>query len=45
VGEGMPVSKEPGKKGNLVVAFDVVFPRQLSDAQKGKLRELLPATV
>jgi DnaJ family protein B protein 4 len=42
-GEGMPISKEPGKKGNLVVAFDVAFPKGLGEDQKAKLREILPA--
>lgn len=29
-GEGMPISKSPGERGNLVVTFDVEFPSQLS---------------
>ena len=41
-GEGMPISKEPGTKGDLVVTFDVNFPR-LNDDQKAKMREILPA--
>lgn len=41
-GEGMPLSKEPGKKGDLVVEFEVTFPR-LDDAQKAELKKLLPA--
>eukprot|EP00878_Enallax_costatus_P006617 GHUV01006935.1.p1 GENE.GHUV01006935.1~~GHUV01006935.1.p1 ORF type:complete len:225 (+),score=43.10 GHUV01006935.1:32-676(+) len=41
-GEGMPISKSPGSKGNLVIKFDVVFPRQLSSSQKEQLRSLLP---
>lgn len=40
-GEGMPISKAPGTKGDLVVKFDVVFPRQLSDMQKQQLRQIL----
>lgn len=41
-GEGMPISKEPGRKGDLVVEFDVQFPA-LSDDQKAKLKGILPA--
>jgi DnaJ family protein B protein 4 len=42
-GEGMPISKEPGRKGDLHVEFEVVFPRQLSQQQKEQLRHILPA--
>ena len=41
--EGMPISKTPGSKGNLRIKFEVLFPRQLSDAQKEVLRQALPA--
>ncbi|GBF97350.1 hypothetical protein Rsub_10997 [Raphidocelis subcapitata] len=44
-GEGMPISKEPGKKGNLVVSIDVAYPRQLTPQQKEQLKGILPATV
>ena len=40
-GEGMPISKEPGKRGNLRVTFDIKFPTHLSDKQKGLLRDAL----
>lgn len=40
-GEGMPISKEPGKKGDLVIKFNIIFPKYLSQDQKQKLRELL----
>ena len=40
-GEGMPVSKEPGKKGDLVLKFHVVFPAYVSDSKKAQLRALL----
>ncbi|KAF7124843.1 hypothetical protein RHSIM_Rhsim12G0056300 [Rhododendron simsii] len=39
--EGMPVSKEPGKKGNLRIKFDVKFPSSLSEEQKFDLRRVL----
>lgn len=40
-GEGMPVSKYPGTKGDLIVTFDIVYPRQLSEQQKAQLRQIL----
>lgn len=40
-GKGMPVSKAPGTYGNLIIKFDVVFPRALSADQKAQLRALL----
>ncbi|KAL8161540.1 hypothetical protein V2J09_013029 [Rumex salicifolius] len=39
--EGMPISKEPHKRGNLRIKFDVKFPRKLSDEQKSDLRRIL----
>jgi DnaJ-class molecular chaperone len=44
-GEGMPISKEPGKRGNLVVSIEAAFPRSLTAAQKAALKEALPATL
>eukprot|EP00879_Flechtneria_rotunda_P029304 GHRR01031648.1.p1 GENE.GHRR01031648.1~~GHRR01031648.1.p1 ORF type:complete len:152 (-),score=38.88 GHRR01031648.1:294-749(-) len=43
VGEGMPISKEAGKKGDLHVKYDVVFPTRLTEQQKEQLRTVLPA--
>ncbi|KAJ3356160.1 hypothetical protein HDU83_001739 [Entophlyctis luteolus] len=40
-GEGMPISKSPGSKGNLIVAVAVRFPTGLGDAQKREIRRLL----
>jgi DnaJ family protein B protein 4 len=40
-GEGMPVSKTPGTKGDLRIKFEISFPRQLSGEQKQQLRGLL----
>ena len=40
----MPVTKEPGTFGNLVVKFDVRFPRTLSESAKAALRTALPAS-
>lgn len=39
--EGMPMSKHPGKKGDLIITFEVVFPRKLSEAQKTQLKQIL----
>lgn len=40
-GEGMPISKQPGKKGDLHVKFNVTFPSQLSEDKKRQLRAAL----
>ncbi|XP_057949193.1 uncharacterized protein LOC131144511 [Malania oleifera] len=39
--EGMPISKEPRKKGNLRIKFDVKFPSRLTGDQKSDLRRVL----
>ncbi|XP_061991587.1 uncharacterized protein LOC133709754 [Rosa rugosa] len=39
--EGMPISKDPTKKGNLRIKFDVVFPSKLSAQQRSDLRRVL----
>ncbi|XP_027362361.1 dnaJ homolog subfamily B member 1-like [Abrus precatorius] len=39
--EGMPITKEPGKKGNLRIKFGVVFPPNLTTQQKYDLRRIL----
>lgn len=40
-GRGMPSSKNPEHFGNLVLTFDVEWPRQLSDDQKEAVREAM----
>ncbi len=40
-GEGMPVSKAPGSRGDLIIQFQVEFPRRLDDTVKQQLRALL----
>ncbi|KAF9083876.1 hypothetical protein BGX23_011063 [Mortierella sp. AD031] len=40
-GEGMPISKKPGEKGDLIVKFVVKFPTQLTPAQKEGLKKIL----
>jgi DnaJ family protein B protein 4 len=39
--EGMPIAKEPGKRGNLRIKFDIKFPTRLTDEQKSGIRKLL----
>ncbi|OIW06278.1 hypothetical protein TanjilG_19716 [Lupinus angustifolius] len=39
--EGMPISKEPGKKGNLRIKLDVKYPSRLTAEQKSDLRRVL----
>jgi len=41
-GEGMPNSKNPSRRGNLILTFDIQFPSYLSDDQKQKLASILP---
>lgn len=42
--EGMPISKETGKKGNLRIKFDVMFPSRLTTQQKNELKRILGNT-
>ncbi|XP_074381151.1 uncharacterized protein LOC141722643 isoform X2 [Apium graveolens] len=39
--EGMPISKEPGKRGNLRIKFSIKFPTSLTIEQKSDLRRIL----
>ncbi|XP_058777241.1 uncharacterized protein LOC131651599 [Vicia villosa] len=39
--EGMPLAKEPGKRGNLRIKFDVEFPSNLTSQQKHDVRRIL----
>ncbi|CAL9129210.1 unnamed protein product [Musa textilis] len=41
--EGMPIAKEPGKKGNLIIKFDVKFPSRLTPQQQADIRRVLRA--
>eukprot|EP00270_Netrium_digitus_P018394 TRINITY_DN6985_c0_g1_i2.p1 TRINITY_DN6985_c0_g1~~TRINITY_DN6985_c0_g1_i2.p1 ORF type:complete len:373 (-),score=91.68 TRINITY_DN6985_c0_g1_i2:254-1372(-) len=43
-GEGMPIGKEPGKKGNLRIKFDVKFPTRLTPEQKAGIRQIFGRT-
>ncbi|GMJ13145.1 hypothetical protein like AT1G59725 [Hibiscus trionum] len=39
--EGMPISKEPSKKGQLKIKFDITFPSRLNAEQKSDLKRAL----
>lgn len=40
-GEGMPISKKPGTKGDLIVKFHILFPKYLNGVKRTKIREIL----
>lgn len=44
IGEGLPLPKQPSKRGDLIVEFDVKFPTQLNKATKDILRDCLPVS-
>ena len=41
-GQGMPISKHPGQRGDLVVGFDIQFPAVLNKEQKQELQKTVP---
>jgi len=41
-GQGMPISKRPGSRGDFIVEIKVKFPTTLTTAQKQKIKEALP---
>lgn len=41
-GEGLPLSKNPSHRGDLVVEFDIVFPNSIPQAAKDKLKDCIP---
>ncbi|KAI4366601.1 hypothetical protein MLD38_022461 [Melastoma candidum] len=41
VGQGMPISKEKGQRGNLKVVFLVEFPKELTDEQRKEVKCIL----
>uniref|UniRef100_A0A7S2V156 J domain-containing protein n=1 Tax=Fibrocapsa japonica TaxID=94617 RepID=A0A7S2V156_9STRA len=45
VGEGMPLSKKVGQRGELIIRFKILFPRYLPEEKKAKLRQLLAGEV
>ncbi|KAL6988197.1 hypothetical protein U1Q18_013944 [Sarracenia purpurea var. burkii] len=42
--EGMPIPKDPTKKGNLRIKFNPKFPIRLTAEQKAGLKKLLPSS-
>jgi DnaJ family protein B protein 4 len=40
-GEGMPITKEPSRKGNLRIKFQIKFPTSLTCDQKAGIQQLL----
>ncbi|KAJ1396172.1 HSP40/DnaJ peptide-binding [Sesbania bispinosa] len=43
-GEGMPIPKEPSKKGNLRIKFNIKFPSRLTSEQKTGVKRLLTSS-
>lgn len=43
-GEGLPLPKQPTRRGDLLVEFDIQFPDRISDAAKRTLADTLPRT-
>lgn len=41
-GLGMPISKKPGERGDLVVKVNVRFPTSLTSSEKESLKKILP---
>lgn len=41
-GRGLPYPKEPSRRGDLIVSFDIKFPDSVSPSLRNKLAELLP---
>jgi len=42
-GEGMPITKTPGQRGNIIISFNIQFPPSLSPQQKEALSRALPS--
>lgn len=40
-GRGMPVSRQPGKRGDLLVNYNITFPNTISDSDKKQLANIL----
>lgn len=41
-GKGLPFPKEPSRRGDLLIAFDIKFPENLTQSAKSILSDLLP---
>lgn len=42
-GEGLPFPKQPNKRGDLIVEFDIQFPETLPRNVRDRIGEILPA--
>ena len=42
VGKGLPLPKDPGRRGDLIINFDIVFPERLSSTTREVFRSHLP---
>ena len=42
-GYGLPLPKDPSRKGDMLVAFDIKFPEKLSASEKELLGDVLAA--
>jgi len=40
-GEGMPISKKSGTKGDLIIRFHILFPKYLNGTKRTKIKEIL----
>jgi len=43
-GEGLPLSNQPHRKGDLIIEFDILFPDALSPSAKDVLSNVLPSS-
>uniref|UniRef100_A0A0E0LUD6 J domain-containing protein n=1 Tax=Oryza punctata TaxID=4537 RepID=A0A0E0LUD6_ORYPU len=41
--EGMPIAREPGRRGSLRIRFDVAFPERLTRRQRAQIKRILDA--
>lgn len=42
VGKGLPQSKDPTKRGDLLISFDIVFPDKITPHTRDTLKNCLP---
>lgn len=42
-GHGLPLPKDPSRKGDMLVAFDIKFPVKLTASEKELLSDVLPS--
>ncbi|KAI0124235.1 hypothetical protein BJ170DRAFT_598555 [Xylariales sp. AK1849] len=40
-GQGMPISKKPGERGNFIIKYSIKFPTSLTAQQKAELKKIL----